>query len=154
MQKNNGDGQIRDKCNCKTGMMVIQDSVKSEKKLFCREAGQTEGVFILEEVSLFFFFFLFSLCYGSRRTRCEREQEPDLRLNHLWLFWSCIAVTQSYQEKLRKNRKGSQTTSSNHLTCRHDRRIIGWQKKVQTNPKNTCLFRNKLTKPQTTHTSL
>lgn len=33
--------------------MVMQDSVKSEEKLFCREAGQTEGVFILEEVSLF-----------------------------------------------------------------------------------------------------
>lgn len=35
--------------------MVMQDSVKSEEKLFFREAGQTEGVFILEEVKLFFF---------------------------------------------------------------------------------------------------
>lgn len=30
--------------------MVAQDSVKSEKELFCREASQT-GEFMLEEVS-------------------------------------------------------------------------------------------------------
>lgn len=44
-------------------MMVMQDAVKPEKKrLFCREAGQTEGVFILEEASLFFSFFDHSVC--------------------------------------------------------------------------------------------
>lgn len=33
-----------------------------EKRLFCREAGQTEGVFILEEVSQPLFFFDHSVC--------------------------------------------------------------------------------------------
>lgn len=102
-----------------------------------------------------FFFKSFSLCYGSRRARCEREQEPDLRLNHLWLFWSCIAMIQSYQEKLRKNRK----RELNYLIYSFD--LSPWQKEHWireegvNNPKNICLFKNKLTKsPNNTHLPL
>lgn len=104
---------------------------------------------------VFFIFWSFSLCYGSRRARCEREQEPDLRLNHLWLFWSHSTGTQWYQEKLRKSRKGSSTISSIHLTCHLDKRIIEWERKVQTNPKDVCsLSKTNYKPPNNTHLPL
>lgn len=56
--------------------MVAQDSVNSEKELFCRETSQT-GEFMLEEVSCGFF--IFHLPCGSRRAWCE-SSEPESSL--------------------------------------------------------------------------
>lgn len=39
-------------------------------------------------------FLSFCLYYSSRKAWCEREGEPDWRLDHLWPSWSCIVATQ------------------------------------------------------------
>lgn len=57
--------------------MVMQDSGKSEKWLFCREASQTEVVFILEEVS--FIFFNHSICVIVAEGHGVKE-----RMSQIW----------------------------------------------------------------------